>query len=383
MSDVTEPQDAAMTLSDEFLATAERLVKRYPVARSALLPLLHLVQSEHGYVSEEGIAFCAQRLALTKAEVGAVATFYTMFKRKPVGDYLLSVCTNPPCKVAGAQTIYTRYKDALGGELTDMDTRVSIEEAECLGICDAAPVVQVNYEMYGPLTDDEADRLLDGCRGGTPPVSNWSGEPAPTFAEVERELSGANDPFLAANIAAARHSVADYEVPPAYKTGETDIPVTAPGGDPGGHGGEVFAAAFGANGHGPKDAVDAAGAAATAAADDLVEARPDGAPSGLQVGAHHHPDAESEPDTGGETTDITDTSLPAQGREPADEGDATVASPDDPRPTPDTVTDPTPGAAASGDAEGDVPVIDPGSDADAQPDSSETDVQPDETDKEA
>ena len=215
-----------MTFSDEFVATADQLVRRYPVARSALLPLLHLVQSEHGYVSDEGIAFCATRLALTKAEVGAVATFYTMFKRKPVGDYLLSVCCNPTCQVAGAQTIFERYRDALDGQLTDPDTKVSIEEAECLGICDAAPVVQVNYEMYGPLTDEEADRLFDGCRKGSPPASSWSGEPAPTFREVERELSGANDAFLAANIDAARHSVADYDVPPAYKTGETDIPVT-------------------------------------------------------------------------------------------------------------------------------------------------------------
>ena len=295
-----------MSFSEEFVATADQLVRRYPVARSALLPLLHLVQSEHGYVSDEGIAFAAERLALTKAEVGAVATFYTMFKRQPVGDYLLSVCTNPPCKVAGAQRIYERYKDALGGQLTDPDTKVSIEEAECLGICDAAPVVQVNYDMYGPLTDEEADRLLDGCRKGAPPASTWSGEPAPTFAEVERELSGANDAFLPANIAAARHSVADYAVPPAYKTGETDIPVTAPSGDPGGHGGEVFAAAFGANGRTAADAV--------AVADGQPGA--DGEASSLQAGDTHHPDAEGGADTTGATTDITDTSLTGVGREP-------------------------------------------------------------------
>lgn len=330
-----------LTFSDEFLADADRLVRRYPVARSALLPLLHLVQSEHGYVSEEGIAYAAERLALTKAEVGAVATFYTMFKRKPVGDYLLSVCCNPTCQVAGAQTIFERYRDALGGELTDPETKVSIEEAECLGICDAAPVVQVNYEMYGPLTDEEADRLFDGCRKGTPPVSSWSGEPAPTFAEVERELSGANDAFLDANIAAARHSVADYAVPPMYKTGETDIPVTAPGGDPGGHGGEVFAAAFGANGATPSDA--AAQAAADAADPDPTTGAEG---SSLQVEGKHHPDAVAEPDTSGATTDVTDTSLPATGREPDEAGDATLPSPDDERPAPEGSTAPEPGAPA-------------------------------------
>jgi NADH-quinone oxidoreductase subunit E len=233
-----------MTFSEAFHADADRLIQRYPIARSALLPLLHLVQSEHGYVTDAGIAFCADKLGLTKAEVGAVATFYTMFKREPVGDYLLSVCTNPTCKVAGAQTIFERFKKSLGGQLTDLETGVTIEQAECLGICDAAPVVQVNYEMYGPLTDEEADRLFDGCRKGNPPVSNWSGEVAPNFREIERELSGANDAFGDHLIEAARHSVASYDVPPAYKTGETDIPVTHPGGDPAGHGGALFRAAF-------------------------------------------------------------------------------------------------------------------------------------------
>lgn len=236
------------TFSDEFLADAEKLVLRYPVSRSALLPLLHLVQSEHNFISEAGIDFCAERLQLSKAEVGAVATFYTMFKRQPVGDYLLSVCTQPTCAVAGAARIFDRYREALGG-LHDPDTKVTIEEAECLGICDAAPVVQVNYEMYGttsdaPFDDKAADALLAGCRKGEPPVSPWSGEPAPTFAEVEREVSGANDAFGDALLDAARHSIEAYDTKPAYKTGMTDLPVDHPGGDPAGHGGQIFQSGF-------------------------------------------------------------------------------------------------------------------------------------------
>jgi NADH-quinone oxidoreductase subunit E len=96
-------------ISDATREDAQRLVKRYPVARSALLPLLHLVQADEGYVSEDGIALCAELLGLTKAEVGAVSTFYTMYKREPFGDYLLSVCTNPTCKIAGGGEIYDAY----------------------------------------------------------------------------------------------------------------------------------------------------------------------------------------------------------------------------------------------------------------------------------
>lgn len=238
------PADEPTDFSDGFRADARKLVLRYPVARSALLPLLHLVQSEHGYVTDAGIRFCAEALDLTKAEVAAVATFYTMYKRSPVGDYLLSVCTNPTCQVAGAQVIFERYKEALGGAVHDPETGVSIEEAECLGICDAAPVVQVNYDMYGPVTDEEADRLLEGCRSGSPPASTWSGEPAPTFREVERELSGANDAFGDHLVAAAHHAIVANEQAPAYKSGMTDLPVTHPGGDRAGHGGAIFAAEF-------------------------------------------------------------------------------------------------------------------------------------------
>lgn len=227
-----------MPLSNETRAAAERLVMRYPVARSALLPLLHLVQADEGYVTEDGIAFCAELLGLTKAEVGAVSTFYTMFKREPVGDYLISICTNPTCKHAGAQDIYERFQDRLGGH-HDPDTGVSVEHAECLGICDAAPVIQVNYEMYGPLPEAEVDALLEGCRKGEPPVSNWSNERPRTFREVEWELSGAGDPWGDELARASRQQV-EADVPPAYRTGETDLPVTHPGGDPRGHGGQVF-----------------------------------------------------------------------------------------------------------------------------------------------
>jgi NADH-quinone oxidoreductase subunit E len=248
-------------ISDTTRDEAQRLVKRYPVSRSALLPLLHLVQADEGYVSEEGIAFCAEVLGLTKAEVGAVSTFYTMFKREPVGDYLLSVCTNPTCKIAGGQAIYESFVERCGGgHRTEEGQGVTVEHAECLGICDAAPVVQVNYEMYGPVSHDEAMGLFDKAKAGEPPASNWSQEVPATFRDVERQLSGIEDGVDAQLIEAARLQ-ATAAAPPSYRTGETHLPVTHPGGDPAGHGGEAFRSEARMDGTGdteerPEDQVD-------------------------------------------------------------------------------------------------------------------------------
>jgi len=237
-TDTAETTTDVAPLSDEAHEIADRIVRRYPVARSALLPLLHLVQSEQNHITDEGIAFCAEKVGLTRAEVGSVATFYTMYKREPVGDWLLSVCTNPPCKIAGGQEIFDNYVEELGGH-RDPETKVTVEHAECLGICDGAPVVQVNYEMYGPMTVQEGSQLLAACRKGEPPESPWSGEKPPTFAEVERDLSGANDAWEAELHRAALQQIA-FADPPTYRTGETDIPVTHPGGDPAGIGGAAF-----------------------------------------------------------------------------------------------------------------------------------------------
>ncbi len=113
-----------------------------------------------------------------------------------------------------------------------------VEHVECLGICDAAPVVQINYEMYGPVTVDEAMDLLAKAKAGDPPASERSGHTPGTFREVERELSGIDDGVHRQLVAAAK-AQAEAEVPPAYRTGETDLPVTHPGGDPAGHGGRA------------------------------------------------------------------------------------------------------------------------------------------------
>ncbi len=309
------PEEPTVPLTETTRDELRALMARYPVARAALLPMLHLVQSHEGFVSEDGVALCAQLLGLTKAEVGAVATFYTMYKREPVGDYLLSVCTNPTCKIAGAQDIYEGWVEACGGGHTDPEgAGVMVEHAECLGICDAAPVVQINYEMYQADSVEHGMKLLEQAKAGSPPASNRSGHTPATFREVERELSGIDDAFGEHLVAAARRQ-ATAEVPPAYRSGETDIPVTHPGGDPAGHGGQAFAAAAGLDGHAPDayatDATvesllerpradelasdeareaaaavaDEGGTEATQLADHLTEDDPDHAPADASVGA--------------------------------------------------------------------------------------------------
>ena len=165
-----------MPLSDQTLTRAEELIARYPEPRSALLPILFLLQAEDGYVSPAGVAQAADLLGLTKAEVGAVATFYTMFRRRPVGKYLVSVCKTLPCQLRGSREISeamaARLEVPLGG--TDQSGMVTVEEVECLAACDGAPVVQVNTENYERLDTSEAMALLA--------AHDWPGnvrEPAP------------------------------------------------------------------------------------------------------------------------------------------------------------------------------------------------------------
>src|ERR1700741_5333773 len=124
-------------------ADADRIIAQYPGSRSALLPLLHLVQSEEGYVSEDGIEYCAGRLGLTEADVTGVVSFYTMYKRKPVGQYHVGVCTTALCAVMGGAAILADLKDHLGVEVDEPtpDGKVSVELVECNAACDYAPVV--------------------------------------------------------------------------------------------------------------------------------------------------------------------------------------------------------------------------------------------------
>jgi NADH-quinone oxidoreductase subunit E len=178
-------------LPERARAEAREIMARYPEPRSALLPMLHLVQSYQGYVTPEGVALCAEELGLTKAEVGAVATFYTMYKRRPTGRHLVSVCTNTLCNVLGGQRIF----DALSADLgvhhdeTAADGSITLEHAECLAACDYAPVVTVDYEFYDQQDVESARALVAALRRGEKPHPT-RGAPLSDFRGISRQLAG-------------------------------------------------------------------------------------------------------------------------------------------------------------------------------------------------
>ncbi len=186
-----------MSFTEQTRAAAAEIIARYPEgrSRSALLPMLHLVQAEEGYVTPEGIAFCAETLGLTKAEVGAVATFYTMYKRQPTGEYLVSVCTNLSCQLLGGEDVFTRLSKKLGvhHNETTADATFTLEHAECLAACDYAPVVTVNYEFFDNMTPETAEALVEALAGGERPVPT-RGAPLCSFREISRQLAGFRDP---------------------------------------------------------------------------------------------------------------------------------------------------------------------------------------------
>jgi NADH-quinone oxidoreductase subunit E len=197
-------------LSDETRRLAPEVIARYPKARSALLPLLHLVQSDEGYVSPDGIAMCAELLGLTKAEVSAVSTFYTMYKRKPVGDYHVGVCTNTLCAVMGGDAIYDALKEHTGianqNGVTD-DGKVSLEHIECNAACDFAPVMTVNWEFFDNQTPESARTLVDSLRSGEPVKPTRGADSVCTWRQAERVLAGFYDGRADEGIAAGPASL--------------------------------------------------------------------------------------------------------------------------------------------------------------------------------
>ncbi len=151
-----------------FRADAAEVLARYPQKRSALLPLLHLVQSVDGYVTGRGIDLCAEILDLTTAEVSGVATFYTQYKRHPNGEYTVGVCTNTLCAIMGGDEIWEAVSEhlGLGHDETTEDGRITLERVECNAACDYAPVVMTNWEFFDNQTPESTIRLVEDLRSG-------------------------------------------------------------------------------------------------------------------------------------------------------------------------------------------------------------------------
>jgi NADH-quinone oxidoreductase subunit E len=186
-------------LDETTLGELRDIADRYPEARSGLLPMLHLVQAAEGRITPEGIEACADILDITAAEVSGVATFYTMYKRKPVGDYHVGVCTNTLCAVMGGDAIFERLKEHLdvGNDETTEDrpgdkARITLEHVECNAACDYAPVMMVNWEFMDNMTPSSATQLVDDLRAGNE-VHSTRGPKLCTWREAERVLAGYPD----------------------------------------------------------------------------------------------------------------------------------------------------------------------------------------------
>jgi len=206
-----------MTLSPETYDELRQIAARYPEPRSGLLPMLHLVQSAQGRVTPEGIEACAEVLGLTPAEVSGVATFYTMYKRRPVGDYHVGVCTNTLCAVMGGDAIFERLKDHLdvGNDETTPDApgrrSITLEHVECNAACDYAPVMMVNWEFMDNMTPESAVRLVDDLRSGAE-VRSTRGPRVVTWRQAERVLAGFPDDLADEGPSAGPASLAGLEL---------------------------------------------------------------------------------------------------------------------------------------------------------------------------
>ena len=184
-----------MAYSPDQIEIMNSIIKRYPRSRSAIMPLLHYVQSLAGYVTNEGIEEIAKLLQLETAEVTAVATFYTQYKRRPVGEYHVGVCTNTLCAVMGGDAIFAALKDHIGVENDGVtaDGKVSLEHIECNAACDYAPVVMANWEFYDNQNVETAKDLVDSMRKGTPKPPTRGPNSLVTWKEASAVLAGLSD----------------------------------------------------------------------------------------------------------------------------------------------------------------------------------------------
>ena len=154
--------------NDQNLTTALEIVARYPVAKSATIPLLHLAQEQDGHVTDDAMEHIAELVGTTPAQVLGTCSFYEMFKREPVGTYLVNICTNIACQIMGGEELlhHAEHKLGIKAGSTTPDGKFTIEDVECIAACTEAPCLQVNYRYFHKITNDEFDALVDDLRAG-------------------------------------------------------------------------------------------------------------------------------------------------------------------------------------------------------------------------
>jgi NADH-quinone oxidoreductase subunit E len=206
------------TLNQEIMNS---IVARYPRKRSAIMPLLHYVQSVAGYVTNSGIENIAEILEIATAEVSAVATFYTQYKRNPIGEYHVGVCTNTLCAVMGGDAIFGALKEHLGIENDGVtaDGKVSLEHIECNAACDYAPVVMANWEFYDNQTVESAKALVDGARAGNPPAPTRGPNRLVTYKQASAVLAGLDDGLAGEGVQAGSPTLLGLKIARAAEKG--------------------------------------------------------------------------------------------------------------------------------------------------------------------
>ncbi len=158
----------ALRFTEQDLREIEAICQHYPDKKAATLPVLHFAQKKFGYISEDAVKVVAESLELPVAHVLGVATFYTMYNKKPVGRYHIQVCTNISCALMGSREIFRQLSRKLGiasGETTD-DGLFTLQEVECLGSCGTAPTIQVNEKYFENMTVEKAEELLESLKKG-------------------------------------------------------------------------------------------------------------------------------------------------------------------------------------------------------------------------
>lgn len=155
-----------LSFSPEELARVEQLKSRYPEPKAALMPVLWMAQKKWGWLSEDVMSYVGTVMDLPSAHVKGVATFYTMYFKKPMGKHHVQVCTNVSCMLRGGTEIYKHVQErlAIGNNEATADGVFSLEEVECMGACGGAPMIAINETFHESVTTGSVDRLLDACR---------------------------------------------------------------------------------------------------------------------------------------------------------------------------------------------------------------------------